>query len=95
MSRHASTSTDSTRRALRTGIDVILTVLTATVAAVVFPGLPELVDGWTAPGTMAAVGVVCGALLLFFTKLRNALEDSGRIPALLKAEASDGANPIP
>lgn len=86
---------DSTRRSLRTGIDVILTVLTATIAMLLFPGLPELVDGWTAPGATAAAGVVLGALLLFFTKIRNALEDRGKIPALLKAPASSGADPAP
>jgi hypothetical protein len=86
---------DSTRRSLRTGIDVILTVLTATIAMLLFPGLPELVDGWTAPGVTAATGVILGALLLFFTKIRNALEDHGKIPALLKAPPSPGADPVP
>lgn len=86
---------DSTRRSLRTGIDAILTVLTATIAMLLFPGLAELVDSWTAAGTTAAAGIVCGALLLFFTKVRNALEDRGKIPALLKAPASSGADPVP
>jgi hypothetical protein len=88
-------ATDSTRRSLRTGIDAIMTVLAATIAMLLFPGLAELVDGWTAAGTTAAAGVVLGALLLFFTKIRNALEDKGKIPALLKAPASDGADPAP
>lgn len=89
-------ATDSTRRSLRTGIDAILTVLTALLAVVAYPGLPDLLDSALGrPGATVAIGVVLGALLLFFTKVRNALEDRGKIPALLKAPASPGADPVP
>lgn len=93
MSDHKRTDSDSTRRALRTGIDALLAVLGATAAVVVVPGLDDAL-GLTG-GELARAGVIVGALALFLTKLRNALEDRGTIPAILKAPASDGADPIP
>lgn len=93
MAEHKRTDSDSTRRALRTGIDAILGVLVALAGVVVIPGLDEAL-GLTG-GELARAGVIVGALVLFFTKLRNALEDRGTIPAVLKAPASDGADPIP
>lgn len=74
---------DSTIRALRTLIDVILAFLVALAATLLFPGLGELLDSWTAPGATAAAGVVVGALTAFFSKLRNVLEDSGKISPVL------------
>lgn len=86
---------DSTRRAIRSGIDVVLAVLTAAGAALVFPGVGDLIDSWTSPGSVLAAGVILGALIVFFTKVRNTLEDAGTIPAFLKAPPSPGANPTP
>lgn len=86
-------TTDSTRRALRTGIDAILAVLASFAAVLVFPGLGDAI-GVSSPD-MVRAGVVVGALVLFFTKVRNALEDKGTIPAVLKAPPSPGANPVP
>ena len=86
---------DSTRRTIRAGIDVILTLLTGLLASLAYPGLPELIDSWTAPGIVTAATVVLGALFLFFSKVRNALEDNGKVPAFLKAPPSPGVAPIP
>ena len=86
-------SSDSTRRALRTGIDAILAVLASFAAVLVFPGLGDAIG--VGSEDLLRGGVVVGALVLFFTKVRNALEDRGTIPAILKAPASDGANPVP
>lgn len=75
---------DPARRAIRTLLQLIasggLTVLVG-----------EFVDGLTprqAALTLAAWQVVV-------TYLQNVLEDKGTIPSLLKAPASDGANPVP
>ena len=87
--------TDSTRRAIRTGIDVTITILGALLAGLAFPGLADVIDGMTTAGATATVGVVLGAALIVVTKVRNALEDAGKLPAILKAPASDGANPVP
>lgn len=77
--------TDSTRRTIRTGIDVVLAILASGLIEVLVEGRAD------AP---RIVGIV-GALTLLFTKLRNAGEDAGLIPAVLKAPPSAGANPVP
>lgn len=87
--------TDSTRRSIRTGIDLLLSVLGALAAMLLVPGFAEVLDGMTAAGATATIGIVVAALAVFLTKLRNALEDRGSIPAVLKAPASDGADPTP
>lgn len=78
---------DSTRRAVRTTLDLIPGVLAALLVLVPVLDLPA--------ETVAKVGAVVGAVTLACAKLRNAAEDAGLIPALLKAPASDGADPVP
>ena len=75
---------DSTRRAIRTALQSIVGALGAGVLNLVFTGIN--------PGWRAVAAVV---LTTVFTQIQNALEDRGTIPALLKAPASDGAEPIP
>lgn len=96
MSRHrAADSSDSTRRALRTGLDAVLALVAAVGAALVVPGFGDVLDGMTGAGATATIGGIVAALTVFLTKLRNALEDRGTIPAVLKAPASDGVDPVP
>jgi hypothetical protein len=78
---------DSTRRSLRTILDVVPAVLASLLVLVPVLGLDAQ--------TVAAVGGVMGAITVALTKLRNGLEDAWVIPALLKAPASDGADPLP
>lgn len=78
---------DSTRRAIRTALDLIPAVLAALAVLVGIFDLPA--------ETVAKVGVVVGAVTMLCAKVRNALEDGGYIPALLKAPASDGSDPLP
>ena len=75
---------DATRRAIRTALQSIVGALGAGVLNLVFTGIN--------PGWLAVAAVV---LTTVFTQIQNALEDSGTIPALLKAPASDGVDPIP
>lgn len=78
---------DSTRRSLRTVLDVV-----PAIAATLLIIVPSL--GLSA-ATVAQVGAILGGLVVLFAKIRNALEDSGVLPALLKAPASEGVHPIP
>ena len=75
---------DSTRRAIRTALQSIAGALGAGVLNLVFTGIN--------PGWLAVAAVV---LTTVFTQIQNALEDRGTIPALLKAPASDGVDPVP
>lgn len=79
--------TDSLRRALRS----VLWLLIAAVAAV-----PSAAAVFNLPAEKAT-GVVAmlTPFVLAVTKIVNALEDNGTIPALLKAPASSGENPLP
>lgn len=76
---------DPIRRALRTLLQFIagggLTALITEVVA-------EIDDA-------RLVAVIMAASLLVVTYAQNELEDMGAIPALLKAPASHGQNPIP
>jgi hypothetical protein len=78
---------DSTRRAIRTVLDVVPAVLAVALVAIPLAGLD--------PETVAKVGALVGAVTVALAKVRNALEDSGAIPALLKAPPSAGADPLP
>jgi len=78
---------DSTRRALRTIFDLVPAVL-ATLAVLV-----PLLD--LDAGTVAKIGALVATITVVFAKVRNGLEDAGVIPAVLKAPASDGADPVP
>lgn len=88
-------NSDSTRRSLRTGIDGILGVLAALGAVLLVPGIEEVFAEIGLGGKLSLFGAIVLAFTVFFTKLKNALEDADKIPALLKAPASDGANPVP
>jgi hypothetical protein len=78
---------DSTRRALRS----ILWLLVAAVAAV--PSAAVVFD-MSAAKAAAVVGMLT-PMVGAVTKIVNLLEDDGAIPAVLKAPASDGENPVP
>lgn len=78
---------DSTRRTIRGAFDVVPAILAGLLIMVPVLDLPA--------GTVAKVTAIMGALTLALSKIRNGLEDAGVIPAVLKAPASDGANPIP
>lgn len=75
---------DPARRALRTLFQFIAA-----------GGLTQLVDEIAADldGTASAAVFMLAALLV--TWAQNELEDRAKIPALFKAKASDGANPVP
>lgn len=79
--------TDSLRRALRSVLWLLIAAIAAVPAAV---GLLEL-PAEKATGVVAVLTPFVAAV----TKIINALEDSGSIPALLKAPASDGVDPVP
>jgi hypothetical protein len=78
---------DATRRALRT-----LIWLSATAAGAI-PALAAAFD--LSAGVVTKIVAVFTFAGVMLTALVNALEDSGAIPALLKAPPSPGANPVP
>lgn len=81
------TMTDSTRRALRVlAHGLVAFVIAVPVMAAALP---------TPAGRIADVAAAVVALCAVAAKVINALEDAGLIPAVLKAPASDGADPIP
>lgn len=86
---------DSTRRAGRTGLDLIIGTLTALGAIFLIPGIDEQMEQLGLAQVFMVFGLIVLVLTVFFTKLKNALEDKGSIPALGKAPASDGADPVP
>ena len=75
---------DPIRRALRT--------LFQFVAA---GGLTQLVDEIAADLDGTAKAAVFMAAALLVTYAQNELEDRGKVPAFIKAPASDGVNPVP
>lgn len=81
------TLSDSTRRSVRGLFDVVPAVLAA--MAILVPALD------LSAATTAKVGTTVAAITLALTKIRNGLEDAGLIPAVLKAPASNGADPVP
>jgi hypothetical protein len=76
---------DSTRRAARTVYQLVISLIA------VIPVLAGLGVAWEPAARVIAALIGFGAIA---TKLINALEDKGLIPAWLKAPASDGANPV-
>lgn len=75
---------DAARRGIRTLLDALLAVLAA---GVVDAYLLNLDATQRATLVVALTGVI--------SAVKNALEDRGAIPALLKAPASSGAHPLP
>lgn len=79
---------DSKRRGLRTALQMLVTILTTGAGT----GLLKLIGFDVSPEIWAAVTAV---LLPLVTTVLNELEDNGTIPAVLKAPASDGEDPLP
>lgn len=79
--------TDSTRRAIRGAFDFVPGLVAALLVLVPVIGLEAK--------EVASVTVFLGAVVAACAKLRNALEDAGVIPAILKAPPSPGENPLP
>ncbi|MFC0622804.1 hypothetical protein [Kribbella deserti] len=76
----------STRRAIRTGFDVALgTLLVLTVI------VPSLSDFGVSSDDEAKVFALVVAATALVSKVRNALEDLGVLPAVLKADPSGDA----
>jgi hypothetical protein len=79
---------DATRRGLRTAGQLAVTLLANGAAF-------GLLQAFGVPVTLEQYGAATAVLLPFITVGLNALEDAGAIPALGKAPASDGADPVP
>lgn len=79
--------TDAPRRGIRTVLQGLLALVLGIPATAAAFG----VDAATA----GKIGAVCALVTGVVTVVMNELEDRDIIPALLKAPASDGANPIP
>jgi hypothetical protein len=79
---------DSTRRGIRTALQLVVTLLTT-------GGIQGLLALFGLTMSPEQYAVVTGALLPVVTAVLNGLEDSGKIPAVLKAPANDGASPLP
>lgn len=75
---------DPKRRALRTGLQLIAA-----------GGLTEVVDSVAEDLDGTPKALLFLGLAFVVSWAQNELEDAGRIPAILKARASDGDNPIP
>lgn len=85
---------DSTRRALRTAYGFVVALLG--IIPTILLLLPDSVRSGTLGGQdLSAILTTIVVWHTFSTKLINALEDAGKIPAWLKAPASDGVNPVP
>lgn len=91
---------DALRRAIRTFAQGFIGVL----ALIAIPALNALVRDIGSGNTVsidvdfwsgAAIAAVAGGLIALVSWLQNALEDSGVIPAPLKAPASGGERPVP
>jgi hypothetical protein len=83
---------DAFRRALRTFIQAFLGSLLASgiLSGIAADGVVDL-----AIFEKAGVSALAAGVIAVLTWAQNALEDAAYIPSLLKAPASDGANPIP
>ncbi len=75
---------DPARRALRTLIQLVAA-----------GGLTWLTDQLAQDIPNEYVPYMVGAYTVLVTLCQNALEDAGKVPALLKGKASSGANPVP
>ncbi|CAA9547241.1 MAG: hypothetical protein AVDCRST_MAG19-473 [uncultured Thermomicrobiales bacterium] len=81
---------DATRRALRT-------LLQVGIGFVLAGGLAEVVNAYADEWAIAGANrmLVTAALTVAVTFAQNYAEDRGAIPAIGKAPASGGANPVP
>jgi hypothetical protein len=80
--------TDAKRRGLRTAMQLVVTLGGN-------GALFGLLAVLGADVTLEQYGAVTAVLLPVVTAALNGMEDSGTIPALLKAPASPGVNPVP
>lgn len=86
---------DSTRRTIRTGIDLILGVAVSLAGVLALPGVTDAIKELGFGRQLATFGLILFIVTGFITKLKNYFEDKGTIPALLKAPANSGVNPVP
>lgn len=84
--------TDALRRAIRTFVQAFLgsIISSGVLSSIASDGVVDL-SGIQKVGAAA----LAAGLIALVSWAQNALEDGGQIPALLKAPASDGAEPIP
>lgn len=75
---------DALRRGIRGGLQLSVAEI-----------FVQFIEAFMMELTEAQHVALLGMLTLLFTIIQNALEDKGSIPALLKAPASEGVNPIP
>ena len=79
--------TDALRRSLRTLAQALIALAA---------GVPTIAAAFDLDAVLVAkVGAVLAVATAVITAAVNGLEDRGTIPALLKAPASDGADPVP
>lgn len=83
---------DYLRRALRTFFQALLGSLLT--SGVLSAASTDGVVDWSA-AEKAAVAALAAAVIAAFTLVQNLLEDHTAMPALFKAPASEGENPIP
>jgi hypothetical protein len=86
---------DSTRRAIRSGLDLVLGVLVALGAVFLLPNINEQMNDLGLGKAFSIFGLIVLVATTIITKLKNYLEDEKNFPALLKAPASYGQNPVP
>lgn len=84
--------TDPIRRALRTWLQAFLGSLIT--SGVLSAASADGVVDWSGV-KKALIAAAAGAVVALITFVQNLLEDSTTMPALLKAPASGGANPLP
>jgi hypothetical protein len=83
---------DYLRRALRTFFQALLGSLLT--SGVLSAASTDGVVDWSA-AQKAAVAALAAGIIAAFTLAQNVLEDHTTMPALLKAPASEGENPVP
>lgn len=83
---------DSVRRAIRTFFQAFLGAIITT--GVLSTAATNGVVDWSSL-KKAAVSALSAGIVATVSFVQNALEDKGTVPALLKAPASSGADPIP
>lgn len=84
--------TDAARRALRTWLQAFLGSL---ITSGVLSGVEtDGVVDW-AIAEKAVIAALAAGVIALLTWAQNALEDTTQFPAVLKAPASEGVNPVP
>jgi hypothetical protein len=83
---------DALRRAVRSFVQSFVGVLIA--SGVLSAASENGVVDWSA-AKKAAMSAVAAGFVAVLTYVQNALEDNTSMPAVLKAPASEGENPVP